>query len=388
MVQQTVIKNCYLYSDSKKQKLSNILIEDGIIKSIDSTNENINDDRAVQIDAENKVVIPGLIDVHIQGAGGADILDNGEEALITISKTLAETGTTSYLGTTVVKPEEDNRHLRLAESYFNKKVMGAELIGIHLEGPFINPIKKGGLNPAGIYEAGMHGGLEGILDAAGDSLKMMTIAPELEGNEKIIKDLREKNIIAAFAHSDADYEQTKLGFKMGINHVTHLYNAMRTMTHREPGPIPAIFEEENIPVQIISDGHHINGAMVNLAYRNIGIDRCICITDGMHGIGLPEGKYLYNGREYISKDGAAKYLDGTLIGSTMSLLNIALKFMQFTNCSFEDAINSVTINPAKLLGLDDKKGNIKTGADADLVILNEDYTVDKTIVHGEVVYSK
>ena len=214
-------------------------------------------------------------------------------------------------------------------------------MGFHLEGPFINEKKKGGLDPASIYPASPEK-LEEILEVTGDTLKMMTIAPELEGNLQIISELRKNNIIAAFAHSDANYAETKQGFEAGINHVTHIFNAMRSIHHREPGPIPAIFENENITVQIISDGHHINPAIVKMIYHIIGAERCVCITDGMQGIGLPEGKYIYNGREYISKDGAAKYSDGTLIGSTMSLLEIVFKFKEFTGCSLEEAVNSST----------------------------------------------
>ncbi len=385
MEQKTVIKNCYLVSDLSRSVRTDIFFEEGKITDILPTKMVSDYKKCKIIDGQEKVVIPGLIDIHIQGAGGCDVLDNSDEALTTISRTLAETGTTSYLATTVVKPESNNEHLRLANKYYNKKVAGAELIGIHLEGPFINEIKIGGLNPTGVYNPSMHGGLNSILEATGPSLKMMTIAPELEGHEDVIRALRSNGIIAAFAHSNADYNQTKEGFKKGINHVTHLYNAMRPITHREPGPLPAIFEHPTITAQMISDGHHIHPRMVKFAYDQLGLERCICVTDGMHAIGLPEGTYQYNGRDFVSKDGAAKYLDGTLIGSTMSLLKIAGNFSIFTGCSFADAIDTVTKNPAKLLGIEDRKGVIKVGADADLVILNDNLSVYSTIVAGKTV---
>jgi len=365
-----------------------IVIEKGKIANIFPTKKIEGYGSNFVIDAGKGTVIPGLIDVHIQGAGGSDVLDCSEESFNTIAKTLAKTGTTSYLATTIVKPENNNDHLRLASQYHNKKIDGAELVGVHLEGPFVNEIKKGGLDPSGIYKASMNGGLNAILDATGESLKMMTIAPELEGHHKIVKDLREKNIIASFGHSDADYDQTRQGFSAGINHVTHLYNAMRSITHREPGPIPAIFEHPDITAQIISDGQHIHPRMVKFAYEQLGVDRCICITDGISGMGLPDGTYKYNGRDYISKDGSARYLDGTLIGSTMSLLNIAANFSTFVGCSFAEAIQTVTKNPAKLLGLDGKKGDISVGVDADIVILNENLSIETTIVAGKVVYEK
>ncbi|MGE5410316.1 MAG: N-acetylglucosamine-6-phosphate deacetylase, partial [Clostridiales bacterium] len=310
-----------------------------------------------------------------------------KEALENISKTLARLGTTTYLGTTVVRPKEDNKHLRLARQYVNKDLGGARLLGFHLEGPFINLKKKGGLDPNSIYEPSPKA-LDEILDVLGDTLKMMTIAPEVPGNLDLINLLVKNKVIASFAHSDANYEETKAGFEAGISHVTHLFNAMQPLSHRSPGPLGAIFENGKITAQLISDGHHLHPSVVNLAYKLLGSERCICITDGMQAMGLPEGKYQYNGREYISKSGAAKYPDGTLIGSTMSLGNIAVKFMEFTKCTFKTAMQTITTNPAKLLGIYDKKGSVDIGKDADLVLLDSDYSVYMTIVNGQIVYKK
>ncbi len=300
---------------------------------------------------------------------------------------MAATGTTSYLGTTVVQPSEDNAHLKLAQNYVDKDLGGATLLGFHLEGPFINPEKKGGLNPKGIYSSSPEALIE-ILEITNGTLKMMTIAPELPGNLAIIKELIKNKVVPAFAHSAASYEETQKGFEAGINHITHIFNAMPPLHHRSPGPLAAILENKTITAQIISDGHHLNSGIVSMLYNILGPERCICITDGMHGIGLPEGIYMYNGREYESKAGAARYLDGTLIGSTMSLGNIALKFKEFTGCGFAEAINSVTINPAKVLGIEDKKGSLAAGKDADLVLLDEDYSVYTTFVEGRQVYVK
>jgi len=380
-----ILKNCLAFGLTKDGSLSDIRIENGIIKEIGSNLPNINNDTV--IDAGGKRVIPGLIEVHIQGAGGSDILDGTEESVLNMSKTLARLGTTSFLGTTVVKPEEQNQHLKVAKQFTDKFIEGANLLGFHLEGPFINPVKKGGLRPDSIYESSPEKVKE-ILDVCDGTLKMMTIAPEMPGNLDAIKELRKNNVIAAFAHSNATYEEAKLGIKAGINHVTHIFNAMPSLLHRTPGPIAAMFEDPEITAQIISDGHHVHGSIVNIVYRMIGADRCVCITDGMQAMGLPEGRYVYNGREYGSYAGAAKYDDGTLIGSTMSLLNIAFKFQQFTNCSFEQAINSVTSVPAKVLGLQNSKGKIAEGFDADIVILDEDNSVSATIVNGQVVYKK
>ncbi|MGE5431799.1 MAG: N-acetylglucosamine-6-phosphate deacetylase [Syntrophomonadaceae bacterium] len=384
-MRKLLIKNCQLYDTLIENEFADILIEGKTIVQID---KNINaEETAEVIDAEGRLTAPGFIDVHIQGAGGADILDGSVESLERMSRTLASLGTTGYLGTTVVNPQEGNKHINVAKQYVNKDLGGAMLLGFHFEGPFVNLKKKGGLNPSGIYDPSMDK-LKEILDLTDGTLRMMTIAPELPGNIELIKALVENKIIASFAHSDATYEDALKGFEAGINHVTHIFNAMPPLGHRVPGPLAAIFESDTVSAQIISDGHHLHPAIVNTIYRIMGPERCICITDGMQGMGLPEGRYLYNGREYESKAGAARYLDGTLIGSTMSLGNIAFKFKEFTGCSLETAINSISKNPAKLLGIDDRKGTIETGKDADIVIFDRDRSVFRTLINGNVVFGK
>jgi N-acetylglucosamine-6-phosphate deacetylase len=376
-----LIKNCSVYNNEDGQ-LKDILITNGKIAAIENKIE-LQDETVY--DAEGKIIIPGLIEVHIQGAGGADILDGTEESILTMSGTLARLGTTSFLGATVVKPLEDNAHLRKAKEYVNKELNGANLLGFHLEGPFINPVKKGGLAPDGIYDSTPQK-LKEIFDVLEDTLKMMTIAPEMPGNLEIIAELAKNKVVPAFAHSNATYEETKKGFDAGISHVTHIFNAMPPIQHRTPGPLAAIFERPEITAQIISDGHHLHPSIVNIVYRMLGVNRCVCITDGMQAMGLPDGRYIYNGKPYSSIEGAAKYDDGTLIGSTMSLLDIAFKFKSFTNCSFAEAINTVTLVPAKTLGIEKRKGRIAVNADADLVILNNDNTVNTTFVNGKAVY--
>ncbi len=184
MKNSLLLKNCLLYNSPDKSQLTDILIEGSKISFIGKASLLKSPDEI--IDVKGKIAAPGLIDIHIQGAGGADVLDGTEEALLTIARTLVKTGTTSYLGTTVVKPEENNHHLKIAKKLVNKNVDGATLLGFHIEGPFVNPDKKGGLNPTGIYPSTPEG-LKEVLDITGDTLSMMTIAPEMPGNLEIIK---------------------------------------------------------------------------------------------------------------------------------------------------------------------------------------------------------
>lgn len=380
-----LIKNCRLYNSLEAKSQFQILIESGKIKFI--SNLQIAQSVDFVIDAKGLIAAPGFIDVHIQGAGGSDVLDCSIDALQTISKTLTSLGTTSFLATTVVKPKENNKHLKLITEYVGEKLGGANIIGIHLEGPFVNPERKGGLDPNSIYSPSIKG-LEEIFEITKGNLKMMTIAPEIDGNIEIIKRLVDYGVVASFGHSNATYRQTKIGITAGISHVTHIFNAMPSLNHREPGPLLAIFENDKVSAQIISDGIHLHPQIVNLVYRLLGADRCICITDGVQAIGLPEGRYFYNGVEYEAKNGSARYLDGTLIGTAVGLNELVRRFKEFTNCSIETAINSVTKNPAKLLGIFDRKGSLEVEKDADIILIDEAFEIFCSLVEGKLIYSK
>ncbi len=384
MKNDLLISNCKLYT-SLDNTLVDVLVDDGRISRIgempgDSSSSFV-------LDANGRMLVPGFIDTHIQGAGGADILDGKEESLRTISRTLATLGTTGFLATTVMQPKMGSGHLTAAAQALGKDLGGAHVLGIHLEGPFINVKKKGGISAENIY-ASSHQGFDEILQMTGDALKIMTIAPELPGNLDIIHQLAANDVVASFGHSDANYEEIKLGIDAGITHVTHLFNAMQSLHHRAPGPLLAIFENASIKAEIISDGHHLHPGVVGLAFRLLGLERCVCVTDGVPATGLPDGQYSYNGKAYESLRGTARYLDGTLIGTTLGLGQIAQRFMEFTGCSLATAIDTATKVPAKLLGLEDKKGSIEVGKDADLVLLDSDYSVWATIIGGKVAYRK
>ncbi len=377
-----VLTHCRLPDKEGRYQL---WLRDGLIEKI---TKNAKIDGGYQIvDIGDRLLSPGFIDVHIQGAGGADILDGTQDALQTISRTLARVGTTSFLATTVVHGNSSNEHLIRAAHAVTEDLGGATLLGLHIEGPFINPKRRGGIAESCIYPPSPQA-LSQIFSWVGTSLRMMTIAPELPGNLEIIAALRKKNIIVSFGHSDATYEQTKTGIAAGINHVTHLFNAMPPLNHRQPGPLLAIFEDKSISAQIISDGVHLHPQIVRFAYRLLGLQRCVCITDGVQAMGLPEGRYRYNGREYESKDGTARYLDGTLIGSALPLAQMVKRFQHFTGCSLAEAIDTGTRHPAHLLGLDHQKGSLTEGKDADLVVLEEDFSAWMTMVKGKIVWAK
>jgi N-acetylglucosamine-6-phosphate deacetylase len=378
-----LIANCRLFDAPHNAPTTAILIEDGLIAQIGP--KLMPSDCDETLDAGGRMVAPGFIDVHIQGAGGADILDGTLEALQAISQTCARYGATGFLATTVFKPGQENRHLTFAAEYVGKDLGGADLLGIHLEGPFISLTKKGMILPECICEASQET-LDEIQNITAGHLTMMTIAPELPGSLGLIQSLVEAGTIASFGHSNATYEQTFDGFHAGISHVTHTFNAMPSLHHRAPGPLAAIFETEDVTAQLITDGVHIHPSILKLTFDILGPKRTIPITDGMQAIGLGDGNFVYNGIPYESKGGAARYKDGTLIGTAIGLSQMLERFVAMTGCPLSDAIKTVTENPAKVLGLEDRKGTISVEKDADLVLLNPDLSVHATLVGGKVVF--
>jgi N-acetylglucosamine-6-phosphate deacetylase len=378
-----LIMNCSLKDRDDGAKSIDISIENGIIKGIGPSISKGED--STVIDARGRRVIPGFIDVHIQGAGGADVLDGTEDSLKKISGTCARFGVTGFLATTVYMPGQNNDHLKVAAANTGGDLGGAHLLGIHLEGPFISPEKRGLIQPGSLC-APSRDVLEMIGELTQGTLRIMTIAPELPGNLELISRLIEWKVIASFGHSGASFDETKRGIDAGITHVTHLFNAMASLHHREPGPLLAISERSEVSVQIIADGVHIHPEVLRFASRIFGNGRIVSITDGMQAMGLPDGEYLYNGVRYRSIDGTARYFDGTLIGTAMGMIQLLQRYTEKTGCTFDEALATATVNPANLLGIERRKGKIEIGADADLVLLEADQTVFATIVDGKIVY--
>ena len=233
MTQRLLVTNCRLYNTEDDKETVSILVEGGVIRQIGDVDTGVG---CEVVDAKGRIAAPGFIDVHIQGAGGADILDGTVDGLEAISKTCARFGVTSFLATTVYNAHGDNEHLALAADCTGRDLGGANMVGIHLEGPFIAENKKGMIQPGCICPASVDV-LDKILDMTAGKLAMMTIAPEVEGSLEIIRRLADSNVVASFAHSEANYEQTVAGIAAGISHATHLFNAMSGIHHREPGPV-------------------------------------------------------------------------------------------------------------------------------------------------------
>lgn len=361
-----------------------VLLDGGHIAAI---GPGLDGSNAHRLDTAGRRLVPGFIDLHVHGAGGADILDGTPEAVATMSRTLARFGTTAFVGTTVPRPATGNRHLANAAALVGRPLGGARLLGLYLEGPFINADKRGGLLPEGIAPPSTDM-LDELLDLCAGTLRLMTVAPELAGACRIIERLVSQGVVAAFGHSNATAAETRDGIAAGISHVTHLYNAMPSLHHRAPGPLLEIFETPEVTVELISDGVHVDGRLIGWTWRTLGPERCMTVTDGMSATGLPDGEYVFNGRGGSARGGCVRYADGTLIGSALPLAEVVRRFHRFAGCSLAAAVDAASRIPATRLGARGRSGVLAEGEPADLVVLDEDGAVWATVVGGEVVYRR
>jgi N-acetylglucosamine-6-phosphate deacetylase len=331
------------------------------------------------IDAKGQFVSPGFIDIHIHGSGGADVMDATPKALETISSTLLKTGTTSFLATTMtMSPSAIDNALQNIQDH-KKNVSGAQILGIHLEGPFINASKHGAQDKKYVQKPNME-----LIQNYINEIKMITIAPEVNGGENFVKYLTKNfpNIILSIGHSDASYEKSKESFSWGISHSTHLFNAMNTYHHREPGIVGAVFDSD-VTCDVISDLIHTHPSALELTHK-MKKDKLILITDAMRAGCMKCGSYDLGGQTVNVNDGKATLENGTLAGSVLKLNEALLNMTRHTSMTRIEALNAVTKIPAQKLGV--KKGQLKEGYDADIVIFDEDFSIITTIVAGKVKY--
>jgi N-acetylglucosamine-6-phosphate deacetylase len=386
-IKELVIENIRLIDGAERPV--HVIVSEGKVSRIIDSGQAVPE--GTRIDGTERFLLPGMVDLHIQGAGGADCLHGTPEAMAQISRAVAAFGTTGWLATTVYDTSTDNRHLKEAVRSCGRELGGAKALGIHLEGPFINPAKKGMISPDCITPVDENI-LDEIFTLCGGTLKMMTIAPELPGALKIIEKLAARGVVASFGHSDADFARTKDGIAAGITHVTHLFNAMRSMGHRSPGPIPALVQAEGVTVQFIPDGAHIEPPMAWLVGKLLPPARLCLITDGLESLGRGDSDFVYKGRAVSSRNGVVRYHDGTLVGTGVGLSELAGRFAQFSGWTIPQAVRAASVTPLSVLGLaPTSRPLIEVGNPADLVIAeieNQTLQIFTTLVDGRVVYSR
>ncbi len=315
------------------------------------------------MDCTGLTVIPGLVDMHTHGCVGKDTMD-GEFA--EMSAFLAENGTTSWLPTTMTQSYEAIKKVTEGD----RNVKGAQILGFHMEGPYINAKKKGAQNGKYIKNPDL------AEFKSLDGMRVVTIAPELEGSMEFI---RECGALVCIGHTDADYDTCIKAIEAGANCLTHTFNAMPGIHHREPGPIPAALTK-NIYVQAITDGLHLHPAIVMMLYKMFGPERMVIISDAMRATGLGDGIYEFGGQDIEVKNGVARTMDGAIAGSTSTLWRCVKQAASF-GIPFEDAVRMATRTPADMIGAPEK-GRIEVGADADLVLLDKEREIAKVMIAG------
>lgn len=357
-------------------KLGDLLVRDHKIISI---GENLQGDNV--IDLEEKYIVPGFIDMHIHGGVGHDVMDGTLEGVEAISKFLGQHGVTSYLPTMLTQSKENLlKAIKIIEELQNERTGGAVVLGTHMEGPYFNMDYKGAQNPEYIREGEIEE-IADFLETGKGVVKMMSLAPEKNSLE-VIRYLSEQGVIVSMGHTAATNEQVKEAVKSGLSHGTHTFNGMKGLHHREPGALGAIMHIDDIYAELILDTVHVHPDSAKILFKCKGADKLVLVSDSIMATGLSDGKYSLGGLDVFVENAEARLENGALAGSTLTL-DVAFKnAIELLGASIVEAVKMTSTNQAKELKLD-SKGKIAEGFDADIVVLNKDYTVANVYVAGE-----
>ncbi len=362
-----------------------ILFRDGVIEAVGPRGGMALPDGAQEILELDKAAAPGFIDVHIHGAGGHDVMEGTDSALTAVSKMIASHGTTAFVATTVTAdPDMICKSAEGIARYIGSQQLAegprAEVLGIHFEGPFISPVRRG-VHPPQFIRLPSSELLEQFVESAGGHAQILTIAPELMGAMPCIDAAQKAGMVVGIGHTDATYEQARAAMARGAHHAIHVYNAMRPFSHRDSGVIGAVLTTPEVTAELIADGVHVDETAMRLLLQAKGAGGVILISDGTSATGMPDGKYSLGGMEVTVSGGVCRDAEGRLAGSTLTL-DRALRNIVNLGASLADALRMLTLNPAKLLGIEFKKGSLRTGADADIVLLDEALNVTRVWARG------
>ncbi len=372
-----------LYTPQQEISHAALLIKGERILAVGSTNTITPPDNAQTFDASGLIIAPGFIDLQFNGAFGHDFTADPASIWLVAAR-YPSLGVTAFLPTIITSPLKNVAHAQAIIARPPDDFQGAAPLGLHIEGPFLNPQKKGAHNAAYLRPPS----LDAVAEWSPESgVRLVTLAPELPGAREVIAALTARGIVVSAGHSIATYEEAEAGFDAGIRYGTHLFNAMPALNHRDPGLPGALLTDTRLTVGLIADGIHTHPAMIALVWRALGPDRLSLVTDAMAALGMGPGKHMLGEYEVFVDAASARLADGVLAGSILSLDAALRNLTRITGCALADALATVTTTPATLLGLHAERGRIAPGYLADLTLLTPDLHVAGTVIRGKLVYS-
>ncbi len=367
---------------------SDVLVKDGKIAEV---GPDLRFPRGAElIDATGRHIAPGFIDLHIHGAAGQMFELANPDGYAQIASTLARFGTTGFVATLAVMPHETTLSaIETAKEFSARRVAGAKMIGVHMEGPYLSPEMAGAQIVSAMRKPSVSE-LDQYVKASGGLIRIMTLAPELDGALEVISSLRERGIVASAGHSNATFGQIRKAVDAGLTHVSHTFNAMRGLHHREPGVVGAALAMDLLTTELICDGHHVAPAAVSVVMRCKPRDKVVLITDAVAALGLPEGDHDFLGMPVTVKDGAVRLKHSDNLAGSVLTLNVAVKnvFEWFGNIPLREVFMMASLNPARVIGIQETKGEISVGKDADIILMDEHFEVTLTMVEGQIVYRR
>lgn len=401
---KTLIKNGKLLTPFRKIQNGGLLIEDKKIsmmleseKEVRKIEKNLQENKEIPykiIDAQGYYVAPGFIDIHTHGAGGHDFMDGTQEAILEAAKTHMQYGTTSIVATTMTSTMNDLFNTLDNFKKAKKNSKGPELLGLHLEGPYFSMEQKGAQDPRFIKNPDREEYLK-ILDYSDDIIRW-SVAPELEGAMEMGRVLRSRGVLPSIGHSNAIYQEVQQAFENGYTHVTHLYSGMsmvrRINAYRYAGVVESAYLIDEMTVEIIADGKHLPESLLQLVYKIKGPDKICLITDSMKAAGMPEGEYVLGnleaGQKVIVEDGVAKLPDRkSFAGSVATADRLVRTMVQMAEVPLLDAVKMITATPARVMGVNDRKGSLAVEKDADIVIFDDNVSIKTVITKGDIQFN-
>lgn len=373
-----LIKNAMVLDENFQLCRKDILIEGDRIAAVGL---DFSEEGQQVIDAAGLTAVPGFVDIHIHGCDGEDASNGTVESIRTMARFLLKRGVTSFCPTTMTLPEEMiAQALSCAKECMENPEDGTRVLGVHMEGPYVS-IKKKGAQKGEYVQKPDFEQFRRLYEGCGGIVRLVVVAPETEGADDFIRQASQLCTVS-IAHTEADYDQAKHGFDMGITHATHLYNAMSGFTHRAPGVVGAVFDDERVTPEIICDGFHIHPAVLRTTFRLLG-ERITVVSDSMSAAGLADGEYELGGQPVFVRDGKACLKDGTIAGSTTNLYQ-EMKNLVSWGIPFEQAVRSVSLVPARCIGEDHRVGSICAGKLADIVLLDSELGIQKVLQNGKI----